>query len=474
VIINGAVTINYWEDSMHLEIIESKGLAHNSYYLSDAEEALVVDPRRDCGVYLQKAREDCAKIRYILETHRNEDYVIGSLELQHLTDAEIAHSKETPFKYGEHSLGDGDTLQLGNLKIEVLDTPGHTNDSLCYAVYEKNVGTPLMVFTGDTLFTGDVGRTDLLGKGLQREQSARLFKTLHEKVLTIDDHVIVYPGHGGGSVCGHHISDREVTTIGYEKQTNPLFKMNRDEFVETLMRQKLLKPHYFAKMEQLNLDGPALIPETIPWSLDIDQFEKEMNQPATVIVDTREPGAFASSHIPNSINIWLDGLTFFPGWVLTYEQKILLVTERREDVEDAETYLRRLGFDNIGGYLCWDIERWRYSGKPIDHLGTLSAAGLKQKLNRDEINVVDVRAPSEWKGGVIEGAQQIYVGHLTRQIKRIPKDKAIASVCSVGNRAGIGASILKKAGFKEVYNVLGGMLAWEKLGYQTKKEYLLH
>jgi hydroxyacylglutathione hydrolase len=469
------VTIGYWEEIMHLEIVESKGLAHNSYYLSDAGEALVVDPRRDCRIYPQAAKEDCAKIKYILETHRNEDYVIGSLELQELTNAEIAHSKETLFKYGEHRLSDGDTLHLGNLKIETLYTPGHTNDSLCYVVYEKNVDTPLLAFTGDTLFAGDVGRTDLLGKGLQREQSVKLFKTLHEKVSILDNHTIVYPAHGGGSVCGHHISDREVTTIGYEKQTNPLLLMNRDEFIETMMKQKLLKPYYFAKMEQLNLNGPPLLDETShPQPLNINEFEEEMNQPATVIVDTREPGAFAGSHIPNSINIWLDELTLFPGWVLTYEQKILLVTERREDVDTAETYLRRLAFDNIGGYLCPGIEMWRSSGKPIDNLNTLSAADLKQKLDRDEINVVDVRSPSEWEEGVIEGAQQIYVGHLMQQMKRIPKNRAIASVCSVGNRAGIGASILKKAGFKEVYNVLGGMQAWEKLGYPTRKEHLLY
>lgn len=460
---------------MRLEVVNSKGLAHNSYYLSDGGEALVVDPRRDSKTYPQTAKEDCAKIKYILETHRNEDYVIGSLELQKLTAAEIAHSKETPFKYGEHRLGDGDTLQLGNLKIKTLYTPGHTNDSLCYAVYGKNVDTPMMVFTGDTLFAGDVGRTDLLGKALQREQSAKLFKTLHEKVLTLDNSTIVYPAHGGGSVCGHHISNRQVTTIGYEKKTNPLLAMNQDKFIETMMKQKILKPHYFTKMEQLNLNGPPLLAEAFrPQMLNIDQFEEEMNQPATVIVDTREPGAFAGSYIPNSINVWLDGLSFFPGWILNYEQKILLVTERREDVESAETYLRRLGFDNIGGYLCPGIEKWRYDGKPIEHLGTLSAVDLKQKLDRDEINVVDVRSPSEWEGGVIEGAQQIYVGHLMQQLKRIPKDRAIASVCSVGNRAGIGASILKKAGFKEVYNVLGGMLAWEKLGYPTRKEYLSH
>lgn len=458
------------EENMRLETIVSKGLAHNSYYLSDAGEALVVDPRRDCRIYLQKANEECAKIKYVLETHRNEDYVIGSLELQHLTGAEVAHSKETPFKYGEHRLNDGDTMQLGSLKIEALYTPGHTNDSLCYVVYEKNMDTPVMVFTGDTLFAADIGRTDLLGQDLKLEQSMKLFKTLHEKVLTLDNHTIVYPGHGGGSVCGHHISDRQVTTIGYEKKTNPLLAMTREIFVETLMKQELLKPLYFTKMEQLNLNGPPLLHETNAQPLNIDQFEEEMNQPNSVIVDIREPGAFAGSHIPNSINIWLGGLTFFPGWVLTYEQKILLVTERNEDVKSAETYLCRLGFDKIEGYLCPGIERWRYSGKPIEQVRTLSAASLKQKLDRGEIRVVDVRSPREWEGGVIKGAKRIYVGHLMGEAGRLSKDKAIASVCSVGNRAGIGASILKKAGIKEVYNVLGGMMAWEKLGYPTRKK----
>lgn len=456
---------------MHLEIIESKGLAQYSYYLSDAGEALVVDPRRDCDVYIRTAEKDCAKIRYILETHRNEDYVIGSVELQNLTDAEIAHSKETPFKYGKISLKDGDTLQLGNLKIKTLYTPGHTNDSLSYVIYESGkINTPLMAFTGDTLFAADVGRTDLLGTRKKREQSAKLFDSLQEKVLTLDNHVAVYPGHGGGSVCGHHIGDRQFTTIGYEKKTNPLFTMDKEKFVTQLMKQKLLKPPYFKKMEQLNLDGPPLIHEAPPsQSLNINQFERKMIESNTVVVDTREPGAFAGSHVPGSTNIWLEGLSFFPGWILTYEQKILLVTERKKDFEIAKTYLHRLGFDKLVGHLCPGLGSWRNGGKPIESLKILSAVGLKQMVDRNEIGVVDVRSPSEWEEGYIEGAERIYVGHLMHEAERIPRDKPIASICSVGNRAGIGASILKKAGFEEVYNVLGGMIAWEKLGYPTRK-----
>ena len=457
---------------MLLEITKSKGLAHNSYLLADGEEALVVDPRRDCIVYTQLAKRECVKTKYILETHRNEDYVIGSLELQNLTDAEIAHSKETPFKYGEHNLCDGDILTIGRLKIKALYTPGHTNDSICYAVYDSMKSNDLMmVFTGDTLFVGDVGRTDLLGLDVWREQSEKLYDSLHEKVLPLGDHVIIYPAHGAGSICGHEISDREFSTIGYERKTNPLLQLDKEAFAEHMMKQKLLRPPYFRKMEQYNLKGPPLLHQAlIPKSLSVDEFEEEMRQPNTAILDTREPGAFAGSYIPGSLNIWLDGLSFFPGWMLTYDQRILLVTERKEDIETAKAYLWRLGFDKIVGYLCPGLEEWRNNGKPVEHLGTLSATVLKEKLDQDEIILVDVREEHEWEEGHVEGAERIYVGYLKEEASRLPRDKPIATTCGWGGRGGLGASILKKMGFNDVYNVLGGMKAWKKLGYPIKKK----
>ena len=457
---------------MRLEMIKSRGLAHNSYFLSDGEEALVVDPRRDCLVYTQLAQRECAKIKCILETHRNEDYVIGSLELQNLTDAEIAHSKETVFKYGEHNLSDSETFKIGSLKVKALYTPGHTNDSMCYVVYESTMSKiPIVVFPGDTLFIGDVGRTDLVGLDVWREQSEKLYDSLREKVLPLGDHVIVYPAHGAGSICGHEISDREFSTIGYERRTNPLLKMDKESFMAYIMKQKLLKPPYFRKMEQLNLNGPPLLSKAAaPQPLSVDEFEEETRQPDTVIVDTQEPGAFAGSHIPGSLNIWLDGLSYFPGWTLTYEQRILLVTERKEDVETAKTYLWRLGFDNIVGYLCPGLKEWRNDGKPMEHLSTLSVAMLKKKLDRNEIILVDVREEREWKEGHIESAKNIYVGHLKEETSRLPRDKPIATTCGWGGRGGLGASILKNVGFDEVYNVLGGMKAWKKLGYPLKRE----
>ncbi len=321
------------------------------------------------------------------------------------------------------------------------------------------------------MFVGDVGRTDLPGLEIWRKQSEKLYYSLHEKVLPLDDYVIVYPGHGAGSICGHEISDREFSTIGYERKTNPLLQLEKESFVDHMMKQKLLKPPYFRKMEQYNLNGPPLLSETsIPQPLSVDNFEEEMKKPHTVIVDTREPEAFASSHIPSSLNIWLDGLSFFPGWVLTYDQRILLVTERKEDVQTAKAYLWRLGFDNIAGYLCPGIREWRNRGKSMEHLGTLSAAMLKEKLDRKKIIVLDVREPSEWEEGYIEGAELIYVGHLLKEGKHLPRESPVACICSVGYRGGLGASILKKIGFKEVYNVLGGMKAWKTLGYPVQKK----
>lgn len=454
---------------MMLKTIRSKGLAHNSYFLLDGEEAIVIDPRRDCVVYVELARRECVKIMYVLETHRNEDYVVGSLELQNMTDAEIAHSKETAFKYGEHSLGDGETINAGSLQVKALYTPGHTNDSMCYIVYDSvNGNEPMMVFTGDTLFAGDVGRTDLHGLDDWMKQSEKMYDSLHEKVLPLGDHVIVYPAHGAGSICGYEIGEKQFSTIGYERKTNPILQLSKESFVEHVTRRNLLRPPYFRKMESFNLNGPALLHEApVPQSLRVDDFEKEMKQPNTVVVDTREPGAFASSHMPGSLNIWLDGLSYYPSWVLGYDERILLVTERNEDIKMAKAYLWRLGFDNIIGYLCPSIKEWRNRGKPVQHLGTLHPTELKDMLDRNEIILLDVREGREWEEGHVEGAENIYVGHVKEKADRLPRNKPIATTCEWGGRGGLAASILKKIGFEEVYNVLGGMKAWRELKYPS-------
>jgi hydroxyacylglutathione hydrolase len=308
---------------MRLDIVKSKGLSHLSYYLSDGGEALVVDPRRDCSVYTKLAEDECSKIVYILETHRNEDYVVGSVELQNMTGAEIAHSRETPFGYGEYQIGEGDDFDVGRLRVKAIHTPGHTNDSLCFAAFDPWAGDePFMVFTGDTLFAGGVGRTDLLGPRERRRQSERLYESLHERLLPLGNHVLVYPAHGSGSVCGSDLSDREVSSIGFEIKTNPLLGMEEEGFVEQLMSQRLLTPPYFRRMEEVNLRGAPLLREApSPRPLDVKGFREEMSRTSSIVVDTREPGAFAGSHIPGSLSIWLDGLSHHPGWVLSHDER---------------------------------------------------------------------------------------------------------------------------------------------------------
>jgi hydroxyacylglutathione hydrolase len=453
---------------MKLKVIKSEGIAHNSYYLSSGDEAVVVDPRRDCEIYTQMAKEECAKIRYILETHRNEDYVIGSLELQNITEAEIAHSNALPFKYGEQNLSDEDTLNVGSLKIKALYTPGHTNESVSYVVYKGTA--PILAFSGDTLFAGSVGRTDLYGKTAQQIQAEKLYESLQEKLLPLGDGVLVYPAHGAGSVCGRGISGQEPTTIGYEKKTNPYLKLGKEDFVKKQLSEELFVPRYFKKMEEYNLNGPPLLSElAYPKSMSLSEFEEEAKNPIVLTVDTRLPYAFAGSHIPNSLSIWLGGTSVYPGWLLDTKQYIVFVHERPTDIDTVAPRLRRLGFDNMCGYLCGGINQWQEAGKPFNSYGTIPVFELKDKLAKGLVRLLDVREANEWReDGVVEGAERIHFPDLPEKAESLPRDKPLVVTCSVGNRTSIACSILERAGFKNLSNALGGMTAWYNLGYPTK------
>ncbi len=455
---------------MKIEIIKSEGIAHNSYYLSDEQEAVVIDPRRDCEIYAQLAEKECSKIKYILETHRNEDYVTGSLELQNLTEAEIGHSDALPFKYGEHNLADGDALNVGSIKIKALQTPGHTNESLCYVTFPSEGNESLTVFSGDTLFAGSVGRTDLNGKTAQQTQAEKLYNSLHEKLIPLGDHVLVYPAHGAGSVCGHSINGQEPTTIGYEKKTNPYLQLNMEAFVQKAISEELVVPRYFRKMEEYNLNGPPLLSGlSNPKPLSLKAFEEEIQESLVMVMDTRLPYAYAGSHIPNSLSMWLGGTSVYPGWLLNTNQYIVFVLERPGDIDIVTPRLRRLGFDNLCGYLCGGMNEWQEAGKPISSVGTMSVLELKNKLQKRGVVLLDVREPSEWEEeGAVEGAKRIFFADLPEKVDFLPKDKPIAVTCSVGNRSSIAVSILQRAGFKNVSNVLGGMTAWTNLDYPTK------
>jgi hydroxyacylglutathione hydrolase len=455
---------------MRLETIKSQGLAQTSYYLSDRGEAAVIDPRRDIHDYIELAKEDCAEILYAFETHRNEDYVIGSLELKDVTGAEICHSGETRFGYGDHDLADGDTFRVGRLRVECLHTPGHTRDSICYAVHNSPRGGPFMVFTGDTLFVGDVGRTDLPGLDTWEEMSGLLHDSLHGKLLPLGDSVIVYPSHTAGSICGSHIGARDVTTIGYESRTNPQLSLDREEFIRERMGTHMLRPPYFGRMEEWNLNGPPLLKDApVPRLLLPDSFEEEREKPNGVVVDTRQSDAFAGSHIPGSISIWLGYMAYFPGWILGYDQRLLLVNERKEDASTAIRYLHRIGFDDIVGYLCPGIGAWRNMGKPIETLGSLSVDEFREVTEKGGVTVLDVREDGEWDREHVEGAMHVYVGHLKNRLQEVPKDRPVVAVCASGRRSSIAASILKAEGY-DVSNVQGGMNAWYSRRYPLSRE----
>jgi hydroxyacylglutathione hydrolase len=333
-------------------------------------------------------------------------------------------------------------------------------DSVCFAVHESQRSESFMVFTGDTLFVSDVGRTDLPGLDMWEEMSGMLHDSLHGTLLPLGDSVLVYPSHTAGSICGSHIGDREVSTLGYERQNNPQLSLGRAEFVRERMMNHMLRPPYFMRMEMWNLEGPPLLKDlSIPHPLQSDPFEEEMRNPDAVIVDTRQSDAFAGSHIPGSVSIWLGGMTYFPGWVLGYDQRLLLVNERKEDAITAIRYLHRIGFDNIVGYLCPGIGTWRNMGKSIATMDSLSVDEFHDRITGGDMTVVDVREDWEWDEGHVNGAMHVYVGNIREKLQEVPRDRPVACICASGRRSSITASILQAEGY-DVSNVQGGMNAW--------------
>ncbi len=458
-------------NNLIFERIKSEGLAHFSYFLGTDNEAVVIDPRRDCQVYLDLARREEVTIKSIFETHRNEDYVIGSRELSHMTGARIFHGPGLNFKYGE-TIQDGETFAFGNMKLVAIHTPGHTDESMSYALADDTSGDKaIMVFSGDALFIGDVGRTDLYGPEEGPRLAENLYNSIFNKILPLGDGVMLCPAHGRGSICGRAISDREWSTLGLERLHNSALQKTHEEFVKFKVAERLERPPYFRKMEKYNLEGPPLLkalPD--PPSLSPDEFQKRIEQGASVL-DARAPLAFGAAHIRGSYGIWLEGVPSFAGWVLPYDKPILLVLENSEHLGTVVSYLVRLGYDRLEGYLCGGVEAcglesWYANALQTEHLGLLTVQELREWLDRgNKLFVLDVRSSEEWVKGHIGNAFNVYVGHLQERLGEIPVDRPIAVVCSVGNRASLGASILRQAGFREVYNVLGGMLAWQKAHY---------
>ena len=459
---------------MIFERIKAEGIAHNSYLIGSGSDAAVIDPRRDCQIYVDLAQQKGLRIKYIFETHRNEDYVIGSIELSKISGVAIYHGTGLDWKYG-NTLRDGQEFQIGSLKLTAIHTPGHTDESMSYALADLASGkATVMVFTGDALFVNDVGRTDLYGPENAPRLASALYDSIFKKLLPLGDEVILCPAHGAGSVCGMHIGDRDESTLGIEKTHNPVLQLKlKNDFIKYKVAENPERPYYFRKMEEYNLEGPPLSGcMQLPAPLTPKQFKDEMEKGA-VVIDTSQPAAFGGAHIKGSYSIWLEGLPAFAGWVLSYDKPILLVLEDQCHAERAMRYLIRAGYDHIAGYLKGGVEGWYNAGFPIQGLSLLSVHELNQKIRQGEdLVILDTRGQDEWNEGHIEGALHIYVGHLQERLAEVPRDKPIAVLCKTGHRAGLGASILLRAGYPRISNVLGSMKAWIAAGFPVTDERL--
>ncbi len=450
--------------------VVSEGLAHFSYFIANEGTASVIDPRRDCDVYLDLARKAGVRISHILETHRNEDFVVGSLELFERTGAEIFHGPGLEWKYGT-TLVDGQRFQMGGMRLTALHTPGHTDESMSYVLHEDSPGPgSIAVFTGDAIFAGDVGRTDLAGKDQTARLAGLLHDSIHKRILALGDGVLLFAAHGAGSVCGSDISEREFTTIGIEKHSNPLLHLNKADFIDHKVRERLDRPPYFRRMEVMNLSTrPTMsgMPDPIP--LRPKAFA-EYQSAGAIIVDTRTADAFAGAHIEGSDSIWMAGLASYAGWLLPYDVPLLLVVDDPVHVEVAVRTLTRMGYDNIAGYLWGGMLQWCQSSMPFKTTRTASVMELKDMLDSNEnVIVLDPRPHHEWVKIHLREAKHIFVGELEKNLALLPKDRLIASMCSVGHRGAMAAAILERNGYDNVVNILGGVSAWEAAGYPVVK-----
>ncbi|MBN1246213.1 MAG: MBL fold metallo-hydrolase [Anaerolineae bacterium] len=452
---------------MLFERIESEGLAHFSYLIGDQREAVVIDPRRDCDVYIDKATQAGYRITTVLETHRNEDYVIGSVELasrleQEGNTVQIWHAESMlDYQYGLPAQ-DGQTWQIGRLSLTALHTPGHTPGHMSYLLTDPDQN-PWVVFTGDALFAGDVGRMDLLGEEALTDMAEMLYDSLFNKLLPLGDEVIVCPAHGAGSVCGSGIAERVWTTIGLErKHSAKLQHLQKDDFLARVPRM-LERPPYFRRMEQLNLAGaPVLKSLPVPPQLRPSRFWELARTEDYRVLDTRMELAFGAAHVPQALSIWQAGLASFAGWFLPYDKPLLLVTPEDDPRATVRT-LVRLGYDNIAGTLAGGMLQWHMAGLNSQHIRTVTTHELCAQLDTGLAAwILDVRSDEEVAAeGEIPDAHHIHITQIPEHMDEVPQDQLIYIFCGSGLRSMVVASYLQRQGWDALTVVLGGVKGWD-------------
>jgi hydroxyacylglutathione hydrolase len=458
---------------MKIEQIYTGCLAQGAYYIESNGEVAIIDPLREVQPYVDKANAEGAKIKYIFETHFHADFVSGHVTLAEKTGAPIVFGPNANPSFKAHLAKDGEVFKLGDITITLLHTPGHTMESSCYLLKDKN-GKDYALFSGDTLFLGDVGRPDLAQKAAhmtQEELAGLLFDSLRNKVMTLADDVIVYPAHGAGSACGKNLSKETVGSIGEQKATNYALRANmtKEEFVKEVTDGLLPPPAYFPMNVKLNKEGYENV-ETIiseAKAFDAKTFELVANETDALILDVRHQDDFEKGHIPKSIFIGIDG--GFAPWVgaliLDYKQPILLVTPIGRE-EETITRLARVGYDNTIGYLEGSFEAWKTAGLEYDTLPSVSAEVLEDKM-KHSAKVFDVRKPGEYASEHIIDVPSTPLDFINDHLAEFPKEDDFYLHCAGGYRSVIAASILKARGYHNVINVLGGFAAIKNTGIKT-------
>jgi len=456
---------------MTIEQIYTGCLAQGAYYIESNGEVAIIDPLREVQPYIDRAAKDGAKIKYIFETHFHADFVSGHITLSKQTGAPIIYGPNASTAFDSIIAEDQQEFKLGNVSIHVLHTPGHTMESTCYLLRDEN-GKDHALFSGDTLFLGDVGRPDLAQKGAdltQEDLAGYLFDSLREKVMTLADEVIVYPAHGAGSACGKNLSKETVGTIGEQKQSNYALRadMTKEEFIQEVTDGLLPPPQYFPLNVKMNKEGYSDIDEVIKkgtHALSPEAFEAAANETGAVVLDVRSVEDFVKGHVPRSIFIGIDG--GFAPWVgallMDVQQEILLVVEPGRE-EETITRLSRVGFDNTIGYLEGGFEAWKKAAKEYDTVNQVTAETFKAE-HQSEAKVFDVRKPGEYISEHVLEAENTPLDYLNDHLSELPSEGKFFIHCAGGYRSMIAASILKSRGIHNFVDIAGGFSAIKEAG----------
>ena len=445
-------------------------LAHASYLVASEGIAAIIDPQRDVDIYIGAARDKGLKIQHIIETHLHADFVSGHHELADRTGARIYLGQGSGASMPHTPVGDGHSIQFGNCRFDFLQTPGHTLESVCIAMTDLGAPSPgpKAVFTGDTLFVGDVGRPDLSGNHTPQELAALLYKSLHEKLLKLPDDTEIFPAHGAGSLCGRQMGSERSSTIGKERRTNYALQAKTcDEFIHLLTDSLPPRPEYFGREVELNRQGAAPI-DQLPLPVPMHAPEVlRLQSEGAIVLDSRPAMQFAVAHVPGSLHIALSGQ--YASWaarILGLDQRIILVGEDPDHLRESQLRLARVGIEDVRAYLEDGITGWIKGGYQLDYIPQITVQEFTelQEQEKDHIAVLDVREPGEVESGAMGNSIRIPLGQLSARTGELDGTKLIVVHCKGGYRSSIATSILRRAGFTDIVNLTGGYDAWKTVG----------